>query len=404
MRVRTIVIAVALAAAVGSPAPAADWPHFRGPDNDGTSSETGLLESWPEGGPNVLWKKDLGGGFSGISVSDGQLYTMFDLEQETFVASFDAATGEQVWRFGAGKAWKDRQGDGPRSTPTVDGDTVYAVTATGMLYALSSDEGIVRWERNLKDEYGAKIPQWGMSTSPVVAGGFLLLEVGGTNALMVALNKKNGREVWRAGSGKAGYSTPVVIDVNGVTQAVFFTAKAIYSVALKTGEIYWEQPWKTSWDVNAAMPVFIAPDLLFVSSGYDTGSAMLRIEAGDESVKAEEVWRNRDMKNQFSTSIYHDGYLYGFDNKILKCIDAKTGETKWRERDLGHGSLIYADGHLVVMGEKGQLVLVEATPEAFKSRGRMQLFEGKTWTAPSLSDGKLYLRDEHHLVALDVSG
>ena len=204
MRVRTIVIAVALAAAVGSPAPAADWPHFRGPDNDGTSSETGLLESWPEGGPNVLWKKDLGGGFSGISVSDGQLYTMFDLKQETFVASFDAATGEQVWRFGAGKAWKDRQGDGPRSTPTVDGDTVYAVTATGMLYALSSDEGIVRWERNLKDEYGAKIPQWGMSTSPVVAGGFLLLEVGGTDALMVALNKKNGREVWRATGWRSG--------------------------------------------------------------------------------------------------------------------------------------------------------------------------------------------------------
>jgi outer membrane protein assembly factor BamB len=242
-----------------------------------------------------------------------------------------------------------------------------------------------------------------MSGSPVVAGGLLLVEAGGSDALMVALNKQNGREVWRSESGRPGYSTPLVVEINGVEQAVFFTAKSVYSVAVKSGEVYWEVPWKTSYDVNAAMPVFVAPDRLFISSGYDVGGAMLRITGEAKGMKATEVWRNREMKNQFSTSIYSNGYLYGFDDETFKCVDASTGETKWRERNLGHGSLIHADGRLIVLGEKGQLVLVEATPEAFKVNGRMQVFDGKTWTAPSLSEGTLYLRDEQNLVALDVS-
>lgn len=394
---------VVLGLAVTQAIRAADWPWFRGPEHDGMSAETGLLAKWPEGGPKVLWRTPLGKGYSGISVSRGRLYTMFDDGDQTFVGCFDAATGKPMWRTAAGRAFSDSQGDGPRSTPTVDGSTVYVLTAHGMLYALGTEEGNVLWERDLEKTFGTKVPQWGLSGSPVVAGGLLLVEAGGSDALMVALNKQNGREVWRSGSGKAGYSTPLVIEVNGVEQAVFFTAKSVYSVAVKSGQVYWEVPWKTSYDVNAAMPVFVAPDRVFISSGYDVGAAMFRITGDAGAMKATELWRNREMKNQFSTSIYSGGHLYGFDDKTLKCIDAATGETKWRLRDLGHGSLIHADGRLVVLGDRGQLVLVEATPEAFKESGRMQIFEGKTWTAPSLSGGKLYLRDEHELVAIDVS-
>jgi outer membrane protein assembly factor BamB len=375
-RFRVIAAVVALAVAADPVVRAADWPWFRGPEHDGTSAESDLLETWPEGGPKVLWKTPLGKGYSGVSVARGRLYTMFDDGDETFVACYDAATGKQIWRSAAGKAFSDSQGDGPRSTPTVDGNVVYAMNAHGVLYALGTEEGVVKWERDLKTSFGTKVPQWGMSGSPVVAGGLLLVEAGGSDALMVALNKQNGREVWRSESGRPGYSTPLVVEINGVEQAVFFTAKSVYSVAVKSGEVYWEVPWKTSYDVNAAMPVFVAPDRLFISSGYDVGGAMLRITGEAKGMKATEVWRNREMKNQFSTSIYSNGYLYGFDDETFKCVDASTGETKWRERNLGHGSLIHADGRLIVLGEKGQLVLVEATPEAFKVNGRMQVFDG----------------------------
>ena len=164
--------------------------------------------------------------------------------------------------------------------------------------------------------------------------------------------------------------------------------------------MHWKHPWKTSWDVNAAMPVLVAPKTVFIASGYDTGAALFKISKNG----AEEIWRTRDMKNQFSTSVLHDGHLYGFNNKILQCIDAKTGKLKWKARDLGHGSLIYADGNLIVMGEQGQLALVEATPEAYREKSQFRMFKGKTWTMPTLADGVLYVRDEHELVALDVSG
>jgi len=242
-----------------------------------------------------------------------------------------------------------------------------------------------------------------MSGSPVVVGNLLLLQVGGPEIVMVALDKASGEEVWRSRTGKAGYSTPYLITVGGVKQAVILTGETLYAVAPDTGKVYWQAPWKTSYDVNAAMPIFIAPDRLFVSSGYDTGAALLKISGDARSMTIDEVWTTREMKNQFSSSIYLDGYLYGFDNKNLTCLDAKTGERRWRERDLGHGSLMLADGHLIVLGDKGQLVLVEASPEAYREKGRVQLFKGKTWTVPTLSGGRLFVRDENEMVALRVT-
>jgi outer membrane protein assembly factor BamB len=398
-----LVAAAAVTAVAGTVVPAADWPQFRGPEQNGKSTETGLLQAWPESGPKQLWKTELGNGYSGLTVVDGRLYTMFGRGGETFVGCFDASTGNEIWTFDAGRAWKDRQGDGPRSTPTVDGDVVYAITANGALVALSASEGIELWQRDLVKDFDADIPKWGLAGSPVVDGNLLLLAVGGPKVLMLALDKTNGEEVWRSRTGKAGYSTPYLVTIGGVNQALFFTGEKLFSIAPGTGKVYWQKPWKTSWDVNAAMPIFIEPDKVFVSSGYDTGSALLRVSGDARSMTVDEVWVNRQMKNQFSSSIYHDGFIYGFDNKIIKCIDAKTGEMRWRERDLGHGSLMYADGRLIVLGNRGQLLLLEATPEAYREKGRVQLFDGKTWTVPTLSDGRLFVRDEHELVALKVT-
>jgi outer membrane protein assembly factor BamB len=398
---RWLMLTIALCAMLTSGvALAEDWPQLRGVNQDGISGETDLLDTWPSSGPKEVWRVKLGEGYSAIAVVGDSLFTLFAEDRDEFAASFDAATGKERWRVRMDSTWKDGQGNGPRSTPTVDGDVVYVVSGGGKFYALSARDGKEVWHRDLRKEYSASIPRWGFSASPVIDGNRVLLEVGGAGNLIMAFDKKTGKEVWGTGDDKPGYSTPVIVDIEGDRQALFFTGKAIYAVSPDDGIVHWKMPWNTSWDVNAAMPVVVAPGEVFFASGYDTGGALLKITKSG----AKEVWASRDMKNQFSTSIYHDGHLYGFNNKILVCMDAKTGTIKWRERGYDHGSLILADGHLVIMGEHGQLGLAEATPDGYREKGKFNLFRGKTWTMPVLSGGKLYLRDEKEMVALDVSG
>ncbi|MHC4429307.1 MAG: outer membrane protein assembly factor BamB family protein [Planctomycetota bacterium] len=383
----------------------AGWPQFRGPNRDGVSAETGLLKSWPGDGPKELWRTELGRGFSGLSVTGGRVYTMYARGGDEFLVSLDASGGEVVWRLRTDGAWKDRFGDGPRSTPTVDDGVVYAMSAQGKLYAVKAADGIEVWSIDLKESYGADAPRWGVATSPLVEGKLLLVDVGGKKGnSIIAFDKKTGVEVWKSGDDRAGYASPIAITVGGRRQVIVFTAMHVVALSPVDGSLYWRVPWQTSYDVNAATPIFVPPNGLFVSSGYDVGGALYRIRADGETVDVELVWKSRSMKNQFSSSVLHDGHLYGFDEKTLKCIDAGTGETLWRQREFGHGSLIYADGHLIVLGDRGQLALVEATPDAYRQKGGSQVFNGKTWTAPTLVDGRLYLRDERELVVLDVAG
>jgi outer membrane protein assembly factor BamB len=403
-RAVTLACAAAFGAVLAAGAAAAEWPQFRGPRRDGVSTETGLLAAWPAGGPKVVWRTALGGGYSSLAVAAGRIFTMLSVGDDEFVASFDTATGAERWRVRVDSPWKDRFGDGPRATPTVDGKVVFTLSSRGKLHALGAEDGAVVWTHDLPREYGAEAPQWGYAGSPLVEGGLLLVDVGGKEGSgIVAFDKASGREVWRSRDDRAGYSAPVAFDVGGVRHAVFFTANTVTALRPKDGGLLWSVPWKTSWDVNAATPLFIAPDRLFVSSGYDHGGAVYKIVAGEGGSAVEEVWANREMKNRFSSSVLHGGHLYGFDEKTLKCIDAGSGETRWQARGLGHGSLIAADGRLIVLGDEGTLVLVEATAEEYREKSRAQVFAGKTWTAPALSDGTLYLRDEKELVALDVS-
>jgi outer membrane protein assembly factor BamB len=385
-------------------ATAADWPQLRGPARDGISTETGLLRAWPEGGPRVVWRKPLGEGYSGLSVVGGRIYTMYGRGADEFVACLDAANGTEIWRFRIDTNWKDSMGNGPRSTPTVDGGTVYALSSGAKLVAIDAREGTRRWGRDLKAEYGAQVPRWGVSGSVHVEGDRVIVEVGGkAGAALVAFQREDGAEAWRSLSGEPGYSTPLAITVSGLRQIVVFSAKGLRAVAPKDGKLLWELPWETSYDVNAAMPIFVPPDRLFISSGYDVGGALLRIRVTEGKASVQSVWQNREMKNQFSTSVIQGGVIYGFDDKTLKAVNLETGETRWRTRGLGHGSLTVADGMLIVLGDSGVLLIADATGEAYKERARLQLFNGKTWTVPTLADGRLYVRDENELVALAVA-
>jgi outer membrane protein assembly factor BamB len=381
---------------------AADWPQFRGPNRDGISLETGLLASWPGGGPRVFWKIPLGEGFSQVAAVQDRLYVLYGQGDDEVAAALDARTGKQVWRVRFDRKYTSGQGDGPRSTPTVDGGLVYVLSGSGRLAALKTANGQTVWQHDLVGEYGAGVPDWGVSTSPLIEENLLIVNVGGSDKRSVmAFDKTNGKPVWNNLGDGAGYSAPIAITVRGVRQIIVFTAGGIASLAPKDGRLFWRIPWETSYDVNAATPIFFPPDRLFVSSGYDTGAGLFQIKVAENRVTAAEIWKNRGMKNQFSSSILHDGTLYGFDNGTLKAIDAATGGERWKARGFGYGSLILAGGNLIVLSDKGTLALLEATPREYNQLGAIRVLEGKCWTAPTLANGRLYLRNEEHLIALD---
>jgi len=339
-----------------------------------------------------------------MAVVENRVFTMFGAGGDEHAAAFDATSGQELWRFKMGGNLRNPQGDGPRATPTVDGDLVYVLGARSKLYALDVATGGERWGMDLRQELGSKVPEWGTSTSPLIEGRHLIVDVAGKKDYgVVAFDKVTGEIVWHAGSHRPAYSSPIAVTIGGERQFVLFTAEGVRGISAQDGKRLWSSPWTTDWDVNAATPVFVPRNGVFISSGYDTGAALLQVVKENDEFKVYGVWRNRLMKNHFNSSVLVGAYLYGLDMGTLKCLDALTGEEKWRARGgLSKGSLLYADGHLIVMGGKGNLGLVEATPEGFRSKSRVKILEGKTWTMPSLSNGVLFARDFTEMVALRV--
>lgn len=380
-----------------------DWPQFRGPNGDGRAEFAALQLPWPDGGPAELWSVPLGGGYSGIAAVGTKLYTLISAGSDELLVAFDARDGRQLWQLRTDAKRRDSFGDGPRSTPTVDQNRVYAVSALGHLWCADRHSGEVHWDRDLRKEFGAVVPTWGVSASPIVFQDLLLFNVGGrAGHSLMAFDKKTGEVRWNASTGLPGYSLPLTATLGGVEQSVFFTGTELISVEPKTGNSLWHLSWKTAYDVNAAAPVFVPPDRLFISSGYDTGAALLQIKNQAGELRAEEIWRTREMKNQFSSSIYHDGHLYGFDNEHFKCIGVDDGQTRWRKTGLGHGSLLYADGHLAVLSDSGRLAIVEAAPDRYREKASAQISRGKHWTAPTFHRGRLLVRNQKKLMAFEL--
>ena len=382
---------------------AADWPQWRGLNRDGVSKETGLLKIWPASGPQVLWRTPVGVGYSALAIAGGRVYTMDCDGKDEFVVSFDAATGKQLWRTKIDAGYFNGQGDGPRSTPTVEGNWLYAVGANGKLVALSTSNGRRIWSHDLVKEFNSEVPSWGTSTSPLVEGNLLLVNVGGkTGYALVAFNKKDGGVVWKTYTDRQGYSSPIAATIGGVRQILLFSGTSLVSVSTQ-GKVHWKYPWRTSYDANIATPVFVPPDKVFISTGYDIGAAVLKVIVTNGAPDYQEIWKNKVMQNHFNSSVLHQGYIYGFDNAILKCIDPNNGSEKWKVSGFGKGSLILADGHLIVLGDSGKLGLVEATPTEYKEIAKVPALHGKTWTMPALADGKLYLRSLKEIAVFDLT-
>ena len=380
---------------------AANWPQWRGPNRDGISTETGLLKQWPAEGPPLVWKASgAGGGYSSFAVANGKLYTMGLRGDREFVVAFDIATGKETWSTPHGSAFRNDRGDGPRGTPTVDGDRVYALGGSGDLTALDARTGKIIWSKNVLTEFGGSNITWGISESPLVLGDKVLVNAGGPGASIVALNKANGSLIWKSQSDKAGYSSAIPVQVNGTTQVVFFTAERAVGLDAKDGRLLWEYGRPANRTANVATPIAHG-NRVFISSGYGTGGGVIEIKADN---KAQEIWFTRDMRNHHSSSVLIGDYLYGFSESILTAIRFDTGEIAWRDRSVGKGSLVYADGNLYCFSERGVVGLVEATPTGYKEKGRFRIEPGplETWAHPVVAGGRLYLRDQDTIYAYDV--
>ncbi len=375
-----------------------DWPQYRGPERDGTSPESGLLKEWPFDGPKVLWKRDIGTGFSGLAIAGGKIYTMMAEGEKEYAAAFDAESGKELWRTEVGALFPSEFGDGPRSTPAVAGKNIVVLGSYGDLVGLSAKDGTKRWELNLTTDFGSAIPSHGYSTAPMVEGDLLVIEVGGGKGkAYAALDPKTGKSRWTTQDGTATYTSPIAVTLGGKRQLISIGGSKIVSFDT-AGELIWSH----AWDGGIAMPIFIAPDEQLFSTYRASMVAQLR--EGDGGIEVEQVWQNAEMNNHFNSSVIHDGYIYGFDNNILKCVAVKDGERMWAKRGFGEGSLILADGHLIILTERGQLVQAKATSEGFEEEGRFQAIEGKSWTAPALAGGKLYIRNLKQMMSLDLRG
>ncbi|HEU4595153.1 MAG TPA: PQQ-binding-like beta-propeller repeat protein [Pyrinomonadaceae bacterium] len=401
----SVLILLSCLSAVASAQTKADWPQWRGPNRDGVSKETGLLKQWPKDGPPLVRKlTGAGRGYSSLAFADGLIYTMGLRGEREYVIAFDLASGKEAWATAHGAAFKNDRGDGPRGTPTVEGGRVYSLGGNGDLSALDARTGKLIWGMNVLQKFGGSNITWGISESPLILGEKILVNAGGPGASVVALNKKDGSLIWKSQSDRSGYSSAMPVEVGGKTQVVFFTHTRVVGLDLADGKLLWEYPRAANNVANAATPV-VRGNRVWVSSDYGNGGGLVELKPGERgAVAAREVYFTKDMRNHHSSSILIGEHLYGFSGGILTAMHFDTGEIAWRDRSVGKGSLVFADGHLYCLSENGVVGLVEATPEAYREKGRFSIPQDSlpTWTHPVVAGGHLYLRDQDVIYDFDV--
>jgi outer membrane protein assembly factor BamB len=391
-----------------------DWPQWRGPHRDGVSVEKGLLQSWPEQGPPLLWQaKGLGNGYASVAIANGRIFTLGQRKGGAALVALDLNTRKELWTTTVG-------GGSPNSTPTVDGNLVFALGRDGDLLCAEAATGKVLWQKKFGKDFGGRMMSgWGYSESPLVDGDRLICTPGADKAMIVALNKKTGETLWNAlmpetgrrGRDGAGYSSIVISEACGVRQYVQLTGRGVISVAAADGKPLWSYNRVANGTANIPTPI-VKGDLVFCSSGYGTGAALLKVVKKGQALEAEEVYflSGKELQNHHGGMILVGNHVYcghGHNQGFPVCIDLMTGKAAWGpERGVGSGSaaIVYADGHLYFRYQNGIMALIEATPQAYRLKGSFKLasVRGQSWPHPVIADGKLYLRDQDVLMCYDI--
>ncbi|HEV8319458.1 MAG TPA: PQQ-binding-like beta-propeller repeat protein [Vicinamibacterales bacterium] len=398
---------IAIVLALGVEAAAYDWPQFLGPERNGIYRGPALSEKWPANGPRVVWRKSVGQGFSGPVVVADRLILFHRLAHEEVVEALDVRTGAGQWRYAYPTAYRDDFGfdEGPRAVPVVADGVVYTFGAEGQLHAINLKTGTRVWSEDTRKRFGVAKGFFGAAGSPLVEGGKALANVGGRNAGIVAFDAKAGTVAWTATTDEASYSSGTAATIGGRRSAIFLTRNGVVGLDPSTGMVQFERRWRSriSASVNAATPLVIG-DLIFVSAEYGPGAAVLRVDGS----KVSELWSSDDvLSNHYATSVYHDGYLYGYHGRqefgpSFRAVEMKTGKVRWSEDRFRAGSVTLAGNRLVIVRETGELILADASPEAFRPLARAQVLPATVRAFPALADGFLYLRNENTLVCLDL--
>jgi outer membrane protein assembly factor BamB len=405
MSKRAITLAGAVMFSITALLAAADWPQFQGADRTRRSQETGLLKEWPAAGPPIVWTATgLGSGYGSMAVAGDRVFVQSARGGNSIVIALNRADGKEVWSKALGASLTDDRGPGPRGTPTVDGDRLYVLSENGDLACLEID-GTAVWQRNILRDFGGRQLQWLISESPLVDGPHVIVSPGGPGAGMVKLDKMTGKTVWTAKelSDPAGYSSVIAADVQGVRVYLTFTASAGVGVRASDGKLMFRYQKAANYVANVATPIF-SNSKVFFSSAYGTGGALLDLSAQNGEVSAKEVYFTRNMNNHHGGVVLVDGYLYGFNDSILTCLEFATGNMMWRDRSVGKGSVTFADGNLYIQSENNIFGLAEATPAGYRQKGRFS-FPDKglsSWAHPAISGGRLYIRNQDTVMAYDI--
>jgi len=376
----------------------AQWPQWGGKDRNFHSSATGLAEEWPEAGPRKIWERPLGAGYSSIVADRGLLFTMYRSGDDEVVVALDAETGATEWEH---KYRPSSGGEAPNSTPTIEGDRLYTLGVSGMLCALDKNSGKLAWSHDLVKEYQAKRPQYGFSTSPLAYGGSLILPVGGAGYGVAAFALEDGKLLWHEQDLEEVYASPILIDVEGEVQVAVLAAGRLVGLSPENGELLWSEP--IEGEQNLATPVWCSDNLLCVTAGT-SGSVGLRFSKADGKTRVERAWKNDEQISQ--TTVVRVGEFFygctGHDPFFVTAIHAKTGEVAWQEVGLSMANLLAADGKILLLDAEGVLALATASPEACEVISKVNMLKPQAFTAPTLADKNLYLRDLEKIIAIDL--
>ena len=398
---------IAPAAPIAAIEPGSDWTDFRGPHRDGRYVATPIRTAWPREGLPRLWQQPVGGGYASFVVADGRAFTIEQRRDQEVVAAYDTRSGRELWTNGWKASFEESMGgDGPRATPTYHEGRVYALGAEGELRVLDAAAGTLVWRRNILVENQARNLTWGMSASPLIVDDKAIVLPGGTRGRsVVAYQKATGEVVWRSQDDEQGYTSPMLVTLGGVRQILVVSASRAMGLTVDGGQVLWQHPWVTFNGINVSQPIVFqqnGKDRIFLSASYGKGAVVIELDRAGDRLVTKTVWENQRMKNKFSSSVLHQGHVYGLDESILACLDANTGEQRWKGGRYGYGQILLAGDHVIVLTEDGEVVLVRATPDRHEEIARFEAIRGKTWNHPVIAGGRLLVRNGEEMAAFDI--
>ena len=411
MRRTCLSVSALLVVLLSSLAPADEWPGFLGANRDGISWETGLIDAIPADGPKAIWRVPGGVGMSAVAVADGLAITTWNDAGQQWLVALDAATGNETWKTPLGPAYENAMGNGPRATPTIAGERVFAFSGEGILVAVSRTDGTILWQVDAVGAAEAKPSDYGMASSPLVVAEQVIVHVGGESGAISAYGVADGKPVWKASAGSAGYSSPTLLEIDGAKQIVSVTGTEVVGLRPGSGKELWRFPFETDFGCNTATPIVVDGGV-FVSAGENHGSVLIDLGRDGDRYAPQARWESLGpkslMRNEWQTSIVVGDHLYGFDNvgaagpvTHLVCLEAKTGREVWRKTRFGKGNMVWADGKLWITTFEGELVLARATPAGYEEIGRAELL-GRTRQTLTIAGGRGYLRDDREVLCIGL--